>query len=81
MIPPSERDLAPSATQRMWLGIVSLVVLVPLLGIAIGFMAILLDSVPAGVAVTVGLLVALVICASVVAVNFFFGYAGGRYRR
>lgn len=81
MIPPSERDLVPSATQRMWLGIVSLLALIPLLAIALGFTTTVISYVSAGVAVFAGLLAALFVCAAVLAVNLFFALSGSRYRR
>lgn len=73
---PSQQQqfFRPTGAQRVGVAIASVALLIPLLAIAIGTMTSLIQYVPAGIAITAGLIAAALVCMAVVAVNVAFNF-------
>lgn len=74
MPPQQQRDFAPTPAQRLGMAIASLALLIPLLAIAVGVISTLENQITADVAVTAGLILAALVCFTVVAVNVVFNF-------
>lgn len=78
---PRIEQTTPTGSQRLGLAIASLALLIPLLAIAIGTMTNLIPFVSAGVAITIGLIAAAMVCLVVVAVNVLYNLDQFRTKR
>lgn len=74
MPPQQQRYFTPTPAQRLGLAVASLALLIPLFAIAVGIISPLVREITAGLAVTVGLILAAFVCLTVVGVNVIFNY-------
>ena len=66
--------LTPTGGQRLGLAIASLALMIPLFAIATNLMTVLMPFVAGGVAITIGLIAAALVCLTVLGVNLFFNW-------
>lgn len=74
MPPQQQHYFTPTPAQRLGLAVASLALLIPLFAIAVGVISTLVSEITTGVAVTAGLILAALVCFTVVAVNVVFNY-------
>ena len=81
VMPPRQQYYRPTGAQRVGVAIASVALLIPLLAISLGIITTLIPYVSAGIAATIGLIAAALVCLAVVCVNVSFNFDVLRERR